>query len=90
VASTPSVAVTADATPAPRVTLVLGRGCHLCEAALEVVKEVCGSAYDVRTIDGDPALEARYRERIPVVEIDGVAAFTYHVHPDALADRLAR
>ncbi len=71
-----------------RVTLVVGRGCHLCDAAREVVEQVCGSAYRVLTIDGDPALEARYRERIPVVEIDGVAAFTYHVHPDALAERL--
>lgn len=80
----------ADATKAPRVTLVLGRGCHLCEAAREVVEAVCGSDYRVLTIDDDPALEARYRERIPVVEIDGVWAFTYHVHPDALAERLAR
>jgi hypothetical protein len=40
-------------------------------------------------IDGDPALESRYRERIPVVEIDGVAAFTYFVDPDALRARLA-
>lgn len=77
-------------TPSPRVTLVVGRGCHLCEAAKEIVDEVCGSAYRVLTIDGDPELEARYRERIPVVEIDGVAAFTYHVHPDALAERLGR
>ncbi len=77
-----------DATPAPRVTLVVGRGCHLCEVAQEVVEQVCGSSYRVLTIDDDPALEARYRERIPVVEIDGVAAFTYHVHPEALAERL--
>lgn len=77
-----------DVTPAPRVTLVVGRGCHLCDAAQEVVAQICGSSYRVLTIDGDPTLEARYRERIPVVEIDGVAAFTYHVHPDALAERL--
>ena len=39
-------------------------------------------------ITGDPELERRYRERIPVVEIDGVEAFTYFVHPDALRRRL--
>ena len=77
-------------TPVPRVTLVVGCGCHLCEAAQQVVEQVCGSSYRVLMIDGDPLLEARYRERIPVVEIDGVAAFTYHVHPDALAERLGR
>jgi hypothetical protein len=35
-------------------------------------------------IDGDPALEAEYREWIPVVEIDGRRRFVYHVHPEAL------
>ncbi len=39
-------------------------------------------------ITGDPDLERRYRERIPVVEIDGEEAFTYFVHPDALRRRL--
>jgi hypothetical protein len=34
-------------------------------------------------IDGSPELEARYRELIPVVEIDGEQVFTYHVHEDA-------
>jgi len=35
-------------------------------------------------IDGDSELEAKYREWIPVVEIDGERRFVYHVHPDAL------
>jgi hypothetical protein len=39
-------------------------------------------------IGGDPALEARYREWLPVVEIDGERVFTYHVHRDALVRRL--
>jgi hypothetical protein len=41
-------------------------------------------------IDGDPELEARYREWLPVVEIDGERAFVYHVSPEALARRLRR
>ncbi len=41
-------------------------------------------------IDGDPALEARYRELIPVVEIDGKQAFVYFVQPDALRRKLAQ
>jgi hypothetical protein len=41
-------------------------------------------------ITGDPALESAYRERIPVVEVDGEEAFTYFVHPDGLRRRLAR
>jgi hypothetical protein len=40
-------------------------------------------------IGGDTELERRYRERIPVVAVDGVEAFTYFVHPDGLRLRLA-
>jgi hypothetical protein len=43
---------------------------------------------EVVDIGGDPELEARYREWLPVVEIDGERAFTYHVHPEALRRRL--
>ena len=40
-------------------------------------------------ISGDPELEARYREWLPVVEIDGERAFVYHVPPDAFRRKLA-
>jgi hypothetical protein len=39
-------------------------------------------------VTGVPELEERYREWLPVVEIDGKRAFTYHVHPDSLRARL--
>jgi len=39
-------------------------------------------------IDGSPELEARYRELIPVVEIDGERVFTYYVHEDAFRRHL--
>jgi hypothetical protein len=41
-------------------------------------------------IGGDPDLEARYREHLPVVEIDGERAFSYFVRRDALLARLDR
>ena len=41
-------------------------------------------------ISSDPGLEKRYRELLPVVEIDGERAFTYFVQPDALRRRLAQ
>jgi hypothetical protein len=52
-----------------------------------VLEEVRGKhPFDLIEVDigGDPALEARYRELLPVVEIDGEPLFTYHVHRDAL------
>ena len=53
-----------------------------------VVREVCGDAFEAVEIDGDDELEARYRESLPVVEVDGERAFTYFVPPDALRERL--
>ena len=41
-------------------------------------------------ISGKPALEARYREWLPVVEIDGERAFTYYVHAAAFRRKLAQ
>jgi hypothetical protein len=73
--------------------LFTSTGCHLCEAARRVVgkaREELG--FDLRevAIDGDPVLEAGYREWIPVVEIDGRRRFVYHVHPDALRKAVAQ
>ena len=56
--------------------------CHLCERARALVAELRSEvAFDLEEIDitGDPELEARYREWLPVVEIDGERAFVYHV-----------
>jgi hypothetical protein len=41
-------------------------------------------------IDGDPELEALYREWLPVVEIDGERAFVYHVDEAALRRKLSQ
>ena len=41
-------------------------------------------------ITGDVALEAEYREWLPVVEIDGRRRFTYHVHVDAFRKAVAQ
>jgi hypothetical protein len=41
-------------------------------------------------ITGDRELEARYRELIPVVEIDGVRAFVYYLQPDAFRRKIRR
>ena len=74
-----------------RVALFHAEGCHLCERALEVVGEAQRAVpFELALVDigGDDALEAQYREHLPVVEIDGVRAFTYVVPLDALLARL--
>jgi hypothetical protein len=40
-------------------------------------------------IAGDPALEAKYREWLPVVEIDGERAFVYFVDEAAFRRKIA-
>ena len=47
--------------------------------------------FDLEEIDvsGDPELEARYREWLPVVEVDGERAFVYHVDPAAFRRKVA-
>ena len=40
-------------------------------------------------ITGDAELEARYREWLPVVEVDGERAFVYYVDEGALRRKLA-
>jgi glutaredoxin len=73
------------------VTIYLAGGCHLCESAQRVLgqvrEEIPFRLVEV-AIDGDPELERAYRERIPVVAVDGEEAFTFFVHPDGLRRRL--
>ena len=56
---------------------------------MRALHEELGFELEEIAIDGDAELETRYREWLPVVEIDGARAFTYHVHEDAFRRRLA-
>ena len=75
-----------------RLTLYHAPDCHLCESARRVLAQVGADVpFELEEVDitGDEELERRYRERIPVVLVDGQEAFTYFVHPDGLRRRLA-
>jgi glutaredoxin len=57
-----------------RVTLLTRPGCHLCDAAREVVERVCADldvAWTEVDITTDEDLHARYWEQIPVTLVDG-------------------
>ena len=62
-------------------------GCHLCERA---VRQELDFELEEIDIGGDEALEAAYREWIPVVEIDGRRRFTFYVQPDAFRRAVAQ
>ena len=73
------------------IVVYIAERCSLCERALEVVRGAqaeLGFELAVVDIEGVAELEARYRERIPVVEIDGERAFTYFVEASALRERV--
>jgi glutaredoxin len=74
-----------------RVVFYTAQGCDLCERALQVVRSLEEELdFELVLVDigGDADLEARYREHLPVLEIDGERAFTYFVEPGALRERL--
>jgi len=73
--------------------LYTAAGCHLCARARQVLDEARADVeFDLREVDitDDDALEASYREWIPVVEIDGRRRFTYFVQPDAFRRAVAQ
>jgi glutaredoxin len=77
----------------PHVTVFHADGCHLCERALEQLRELQDElSFELRDVDiaGDDALEAEYREGIPGVEIDGRRRFTYFLQPDAFRRAVAQ
>ena len=70
-----------------RIVLYTGRGCHLCELARATL-EAEGVEYTEVDITDDAELEARHREWLPVVEIDGERAFVYRIPVEALRRKL--
>jgi glutaredoxin len=75
----------------PSVTLYHAEGCHLCERArsqVAALRDELGFALREVDIAGDPALEAQYREWLPVIEIGGARAFVYYVDEAAFRRRI--
>lgn len=73
--------------------MVLTRaGCHLCDAATEIVARVCAAAdvaWTTRDVDASPALLAEYDELVPVVLVDGVQQGFWRIDEARLTRLLA-
>ena len=72
------------------VRVYVGRDCHLCELArveLERLRAELGFELDEVEITGDPELERRYRELLPVIEVDGEQVSIYRVEEEELRSR---
>jgi glutaredoxin len=67
-----------------QVQIYSRHGCHLCEQALETL-EILQSELDFEIeeifIDGDPELECKYGDQVPVIQIDHVQHDFFRVDP---------
>jgi glutaredoxin len=76
-----------------RVVMLTRVDCHLCQAALAVIEQVCaetGSSYATRDVDADPDLRARYTDEVPVTFVDGQQHDFWRVDADRLRAALSR
>ena len=62
----------------------------MARAKLDALHDELG--FDLREIDitGDDELESRYRELVPVVELEGEVVCTYYVQPEAFRRKVAQ
>jgi len=74
-----------------RVILYARQGCHLCDAARDVVTgaaSAAGTGWVEVDVDTDPELVARYGELVPVVTVDGVLVDYWRIDPVRLEGAL--
>ena len=70
-----------------RVTLYSRQGCHLCDDARAVIERVCsdlGESFEEIDIDGDPELQERFSDEVPVTYVDGKQHDFWRVSEDRL------
>lgn len=75
------------------VTVFTRKGCHLCDVAIDTLESLQAELHFViekRFIDGDPVLEEKYGERIPVILIDGEHHDFWRVDPERFRSSLDR
>lgn len=75
------------------IEILTKQGCSLCDEAKEIVNKVL-SDYPARLvmtdIESDPTLYEEFKERIPVVRINGEESFVYKTHEITLRRKLDR
>ena len=74
------------------LTLLGKPGCHLCDAARDVVSAVAADFPTVTVTElsilDDPGLLEKYAEEIPVVLVGGKVHNIWRIDPDRLRDAL--
>ncbi len=73
------------------IEIMTKSGCCLCDDAREIIEQVIveiPAEIKMTDIASDPELLERYKEKIPVVLINGKESFVYKVHPITLRKKL--
>jgi len=70
-----------------KITLIGKPGCHLCDDALETMKEIVSQTHidvewEVLSILEDDELKSRYSEEIPVIRINDQVHDIFRVDPE--------
>jgi glutaredoxin len=76
-----------------QVTLVTRTGCHLCEVAETTLRRLhaeLGFGYAEVDVDTDPARQAEYSDRVPVILIDGREHGYWRVEEDRFRKALRK
>jgi glutaredoxin len=77
----------------PEILLVTKAGCHLCEAAEQVLHQVCeelGLTFEKQFIENNPELAHQYQEEVPVVLINRVQHSAWRVDAAKLRAALSK
>ena len=75
------------------IEVMTKKDCSLCEDAKAIIEQVISQvpvALKMTDIESDPELFERYKEKIPVVLINGEESFVYKVHPITLRKKLEK
>ncbi len=73
------------------IEVMTKQDCCLCDDAKEIIEQVIAelpAELTMTDIESDPELFERYKEKIPVVLINGEESFVYKVHPVTLRKKL--
>ena len=76
-----------------RVVVYSRAGCHLCEAAEQVVAQLVAETGDTWArvdIDTEPELQQRFTDQVPVTFVDGRQHDFWRVDPARLRAALSR
>ncbi|MBT5027495.1 MAG: glutaredoxin family protein [Nitrospinaceae bacterium] len=76
-----------------QIEILTKKDCCLCDDAKEIVERVLPdypATLTLTDIESDPTLYEAFKERIPVVRINGEESFVYKTHETTLRKKLDR